>query len=201
MKINLIFVLVLGIVGCHDYSIQKSGRFSFLLNQKTGQVSIIESDKVINLPKYDLRKEIKHSISGNFYKLVDFNIETKQIINRLLYKIELKGHKFKIKNEAGAYITKTKDFSWYPEAVKDRIYDAITLQFKDDDGFTLIEQTVLINSNSTKLVDYQDNVTGLMLEGEFAVDPILASRVTSLSYLYNMETIMLYASIKSQNIP
>ncbi|HCG5954448.1 TPA: hypothetical protein NJ081_002903 [Vibrio parahaemolyticus] len=193
MKKIAVLFMVTGLVGCNEYSIQESGRNTFLLNQKNGKVSIIENGKIIGLPKYDLAKEIKLTVNGSFRSLIDFNVETKQITDKVLYRLELEGHKFKVKGEEGTYTTKSRDFAWYPNVVKDYNYDGITLQFRDSDGFTLIEHKVSVNSNYTRVVDHEGNITGMSIEGQFTVDPILASRVTSLGYLYQMKAVEAYA--------
>lgn len=196
-KIMAVFVIG-ALVGCNDYSIQESGRNSFLLNQKTGKVSVIEDGKVIGLPEFDLGKEIKLVDSGSFSSLVDFNVKTKQVGDKILYKLYLEGYKLQVKNETGAYDTKSKDFSWYPKTIKDFEFDGITLQFKDSDGFTLIKHKVSVNINYTRVVDLDNNVTGLTFEGRFTVDPILASRVSSLGYLYQMSAVEAYAAKQAQ---
>jgi hypothetical protein len=193
MKKTISILSLFVLAGCqyetNDYDIKNVGESTYLINQKTGDLSIVDKGKVISLKTYKLPKNNKLSLSGSFKGKLQFEVKTKFIVDRIYYKLTLKGFSSSEINEQGQYIEKTEDFGWFTKEIKNNKYDRITIQLSDVDGFTLKENVINLADDYVQFSDENGEVTGFQYEGDFSVNPLLLAGATSLNYTYRISSL------------
>ncbi len=190
MKKFVILFALLSLTGCQNetkiYDVKKVGSQTYLINQQSGELSIVVDGKVIMMSTYQLPRDKKLTLDGSFNDLLQFNVNTKQIVDRMYYQLNLKGFNEKTESEDGSTVDNVADFSWYIEAVKKHEYDRITLQFEDTDDFALSEYSISLAKDYTQIVNAKGDVTGFRYEGSYAINPLKLANVNKLSYVYRI---------------
>ena len=193
MKKTLLILSLVILSGCqqeaNNFDIKNVGNNTYLINQKSGDLSVVDNGKLINLQKYKLPKQNKHTLSGSFKDKLKFKVDTKFIVDRIYYRLTLEGYVSTELNEQGQYVEKKEDFEWFANEIKNNEYDAITIQLSDIDGFTLVEKEIFLSKNYIRFSDGEGKVSGFQYEGSFIVNPLLISEVTSLSYTYRINSL------------
>lgn len=193
MKKTISLLSLFILAGCqqeaNNFDIKNVGNSTYLINQKTGELSIVDKGQVISLQSYKLPKSNKLSLSGTFNNKLQFEVETKFIVDRIYYKLTLEGFSERELDEQGKYIEKVEDFEWFTKEIKNNKYDYITIQLSDDDGFTLEEKNIKLADNYIGISGENGKVSGFHYEGDFKVNPLLLATATSLTYIYSMSSL------------
>lgn len=195
MKKTLSFLSLIILSGCqpdpapNNYDIKQVGKSTYLINQKTGDLSVVEQGKVINLKEFKLPKKNKLSLSGSFKKKLKFEVDTKFIVDRMYYRLILDGYVSSKMNEQGEYVEVTEDFEWFANEIENHGSDRITIQLSDVDGFTLEEKEIYLSKNFIRYRDADGKIDGFLYEGSFSVNPLRISEVNSLYYTYRMNSL------------
>ena len=184
---------LLMLAGCqqesNNFDIKNVGKTTYLINQKTGDLSVVDKGKVISLQTYKLPKSNKLSLSGSFKNKLQFEAETKFIVDRIYYKLTLKGFSSQELNDQGKYVETREDFEWFAKEVKNNKYDSITIQLSDSDGFTLEEKDIILADNYVQFSGSNGKTSGFQYEGKFTVNPLLLAEATSLTYTYRINSL------------
>lgn len=190
-SISILSLFILA--GCqqetNNFDIKNIGKNTYIINQKTGDLSIISKGKVISLPSYSLPTSNKLSLSASLKDKLKFKVDTKFIVDRIHYKLKIEAFSSNKLDDQGKYIKKTEDFERFTKEIKNNKYDVITIKLSDDDGFTLIEKDIKLAYNYIRISDSDGKVSGFQYEGDFKVNPLLLASATSLTYTYRMSSL------------
>lgn len=206
LKFSLILSSILFLSACQPQSkpghtlTEVNGK-TYLVNQETGKLSLIRDNKIIEMTSINSAESRVLTRDGTLRNLLDVNIKTKAIADRMYYKIELSNHTpetFGSQLEADSHTGNTsendatpKDFEWFINNV-DSTNDFLTLSFKDKDSFEIFEHTVTLKSDYISIFDVDGVVQTARYEGSFKIDPLAMPYVTQLGFYFVLET-LLYA--------
>jgi len=193
MRILVTILSLLVLAGCQQesntYDIKNVGKKTYLINQMTGDLSVVEKGKVISLQTYKLPKNKKLSLYGNFNNKIQFNVATKFIIDRIYYRLNLEGFTSREMNDRGTYVNKTVEFDWFIKEILNNKFDTFTIQLSDSDGFLMGDKDVNLASGFIRTLGSDGKIQGLQYEGNFKVNPLQIAEVTALNYTYIMNSL------------
>ncbi|MAD74120.1 MAG: hypothetical protein CML20_04860 [Rheinheimera sp.] len=193
MKKTISILSLIVLSGCQQenssFDVKEVGNATYLINKKSGELSVVENGNVIALQEYKLPEKNKLSLSGDFDEKIHFELKTKFIFDRIYYKLILKGYSSKELNDQGLYIDKIEDFNWFVNEIKNNEYDQISIQLTDSDGFTLKEEEIYLAKNYVRFSDKEHGITGFQYEGSFFINPLILNDVTSLRYTYMINSL------------
>lgn len=171
---------------------------TYLLNQDTGELSVLANGRIIKLENFSLPKNKLLSFTSDIENKLLVEIKTKLIGNQVLYAVTLSP-----KVDLNSDYEPVTDMKWFFDNIqkKEYEYNRIILSLQDADGFDLDSHAIYIKNDYTRMVDSQGNPASASYTGEFTVNPLKVESLTNVGFTYSMTILDRMPKVKKQEPP
>lgn len=168
------------------YKLESAGGDIFLLNQETGELSIVAKDKLVKLEYFNPPSNKLFTISSDIENKVDIDIKTKLMGGKMAYALTIKP-----KSDLGTNYEPITNLNWFVDEIKKKPYEfnRINIDLMDSDGFELISKEIYLSNGFTRMIDNEDNASSIIYNGEFSVNPLQMTHLNAISFTYSMSVL------------
>lgn len=186
-------------IGSKNYALSDISGNTYLMNNETGELSVIEKGFLIPLKKIDLDSSKLLEHDGLVGDKVNVLIKTKLIVNEVFYQVKLSPKKIISQDlSQGNSNVQSDNLDWFFENInkKDYTYNRVIINFHDKDGFTLDTHEVTLNEGFVRTVGEKNEALEANYTGSFSVNPYRMIKLDSISFTYSFSILENHPDLK-----